>query len=943
MKRLLFVGLLLLILNGAYLYAFDSPTLFYVANVLFHAGFGLITLFGFFFVLKTEWRILQSEARAASFLLLCAGLSGTALIYTGTAPGYLSLLRLHILLALSGTAFLMIHLLIRKYRWGLFAAATILALALPLLAKHMSTESETSIMNPSTPALSMEEEGAGPESPFFPSAADTNRNGIIPSDLFADSESCARSGCHPDIYDQWSTSAHRFASFNNQWYRKAVEYMQDVAGTQPSKWCAGCHDHALFFSGMMDRPVKELLDLPEAHMGLTCTSCHSIVSVRSTTGNGNFVIEYPAMHELATSKNSIVQAIHDFVLKLDSGPHKKTFMKPFMREQTGEYCSSCHKVHLDVPVNDYRWIRGFNEYDGWQSSGASGQGARSFYYPDQPKDCADCHMPLVRSDDAGNLAGVVHDHRFPGANTALPFVNEHQEQLDLVTDFLKNDQISIDIFALSEIVTEQGSEPGIPTSPQPERVASTFAEGDEMGLAVSGRGAGYTAARKILAPIDRVKPVVRPGDSVRLDVVVRTKGIGHFFPGGTVDAFDVWVELKAEDESGKILFWSGCVTDDPSGKKGPVDPGAHFYRSLLLDGHGNPINKRNAWATRAVVYVRLIPPSAADTVHFRFDVPEDVGKTIRLTAKVNYRKFSWWNTHFAYAGVRDPNQSSSSPTIAYDDGKWVFTGDTSAVSGKLKEVPDLPIITMAIAQSDLTVGEKGAPLPVQESSYDSRDLIRWNDCGIGLLLQGDLRASEQIFLKMTEIDSGFVDGWVNLGRARLLEGRTEEAQEALRKAEELDPDLARSNFFLGMTYKNQGEYDTALVYLRKAERHYPRDRVLLNQMGRILFLQRHFQEAVEILGRVVAIDPEDLQAHYNLMLCYRALGEAEKADHEQKLYLRFKADESSQAIVGPYLRNHAADNNERQAIHEHTTYPIDQLEGQTQEARQAWPPKATGK
>ena len=59
--------------------------------------------------------------------------------------------------------------------------------------------------------------------------------------------------------------------------------------------------------------------------------------------------------------------------------------------------------------------------------------------------------------------------------------------------------------------------------------------------------------------------------------------------------------------------------------KGPVEPGAHFYRSLQLDEHGNPINKRNAWATRSVAYVRLIPPGAADTVHYRLQIPEDAG------------------------------------------------------------------------------------------------------------------------------------------------------------------------------------------------------------------------------------------------------------------------------------------------------------------------------
>jgi hypothetical protein len=69
------------------------------------------------------------------------------------------------------------------------------------------------------------------------------------------------------------------------------------------------------------------------------------------------------------------------MIKLNPEPHRRVFLKPFMKQQTAEFCSSCHKVHLDVPVNHYRWFRGFNEYDNWQASGVSGEGARSFYYP----------------------------------------------------------------------------------------------------------------------------------------------------------------------------------------------------------------------------------------------------------------------------------------------------------------------------------------------------------------------------------------------------------------------------------------------------------------------------------------------------------------------------------------------------------------------------------
>ena len=90
-----------------------------------------------------------------------------------------------------------------------------------------------------------------------------------------------------------------------------------------------------------------------------------------------------------------------------------------------------------------------------------------------------------------------------------------------------------------------------------------------------------------------------------------------------------------------------------------------------------------------------------------------------------------------------------------------------------------------------------------------------------------------------------------------------------------------------------------------------------NETGRMLFLQRRYADAVASFKRVLAIDPEDLTAHYNLILCHRGMGDVQAAETSEKLYRRFKADEPSQALVGPYLRANAHDNNERQPIHEH--------------------------
>jgi tetratricopeptide (TPR) repeat protein len=432
-----------------------------------------------------------------------------------------------------------------------------------------------------------------------------------------------------------------------------------------------------------------------------------------------------------------------------------------------------------------------------------------------------------------------------------------------------------------------------------------------------------------MAPLGRLAAQVHRGESVRVDVVVRTRRVGHFFPGGTVDAFDVWLELQARDDKGRIIYWSGKVEEDG---RGPVEPGAHFYRSLQLDGHGNPINKRNAWATRAVMYARLIPPGAADTAHFRLKIPEDCGDKITLTARLNYRKFSWWNTQWAFGGIPDPTDKTGTVDKSYDDRRWIFGGSLADVSAKTKEIPNVPTVVISEATQTVPVVAKQKAAFQETLTLDPRDRERWNDYGIGLLLQGDLKGAERAFLKVTELEPTYADGWVNVARAQVQEGNTDAAKPFVRKAIEINPRLASAHYYYGLALKADGQYTQAFEEFAKAAACYPRDRVVRNQMGRMLFLQRKYREAVAELGKTLAVDPEDLEAHYNLMLCYRGLNNDELANREEKLYLRFKADESSRAITGPYKLKSPADNNEAQPIHEHLSVALGIGESSKQKA-----------
>ena len=885
-----------LLVNSGYIAAYPSATLFYMGNVVAHLAVGLLLM------AAALWGVKRYPTESGAFL--AAGAVAMWLVVKGNTFDHRGVLWLHIALDTVAAA-----LVAWRFRRQLpyCAPACLLAVLLPVSAaiwNRVHPDPNDRIVNPPSPPLSMDAEGLGAHSPFAPSSARTTSGKIIPANFFMDSETCGE--CHKDIFEQWKSSMHHMASFNNQFYRKAIEYMQSVEGTRGSKWCAGCHDHAVFFNGRFDRPISEQVDTPEAHAGLGCMSCHAIVHVGSTMGNADFAVEYPALHQLASSHYPPIRTVASFLTYLNPQPHRQTFLKPFLRDP--EFCSACHKVHLDVPVNNYRWFRGFNDYDNWQASGVSGQGARSFYYPDKPMVCADCHMPLVASHDPGNRDGKIHSHRFAAANTAVPTVEEDSAQLAATEKFLQSGFITVDIFAVSPVESTKGQTAMLRRSDNVQ-ANSTFAVGEE---AEQSAPAMVREVGKLSAPVGAAEARLEPGATERVDVVVRTRKIGHFFPAGTVDAFDTWLELKATDDDGRVLFWSGKVADNG---KGPVDPGAHFYRSLQLDGEGNPIDKRNAWQARSLLYVRLIPPGAADVAHYLVKTPANAKGPIHLTARLNYRKFSWYYTQFAYAGVPKPGQDPALLSKDSNGLKYGFLPSSipANVSGKVKgRIPDLPIVTLAEAHATLPVGQ-----PVWRPVVRPQDRERWNDWGIGLLLQGDLKGAEYAFERVTEAEPGYADGWLNVARALIQEGETDAAKPYLAKALALRPQLGRTMFFEAAVQKADGDYDGALRSLAVTRRQYPRDRVVLNQIARIQFLQRKYAAAVETLKAVDAVDPEDVQMHYTLMLSYRGLGDTAAAGREEQLFRRFKADESSQAITGTRRRLSPEDNNERQPVHDH--------------------------
>ncbi len=372
---------------------------------------------------------------------------------------------------------------------------------------------------------------------------------------------------------------------------------------------------------------------------------------------------------------------------------------------------------------------------------------------------------------------------------------------------------------------------------------------------------------KVYGP-NEAMPVLKANDEVKATVVVRNRKVGHIFPEGTNDSNEPWVELKAKDQSGETVLASGLLDNF-----GRVDSTAHFFRAKLVGRASKLIGKRDIHNWVATIYANVIGPGTARTVHYRFRVPSGVSIT-ELEATLNYRKF----------------------TQEYNE--FVFEG---------KELPVQPIIAMSTAKRQTT----SVPLahrPLWE---------RWNDYGIGLLLESDTKAALEAFKQVTKLAPKNPEGPINQGRVFFTEGQVDRGLEILKEAEARRAGYLKTAYFRGALNKKQGAYDEAIADWKKVAETYPHDRVLLLDIGRTEYLAGRYDAALEWIDRTLAIDPEDLGGLYNRMLTLGALGREAEFEAARKLYEYHKDDEDAMAVTANFKQNHPAANNEAQPIHAH--------------------------
>ena len=745
-----------------------------------------------------------------------------------------------------------------RYKPGLmWAAAAIIFTSIALIPKMIGQEITPPVATAHASVQITNE-------PFFPALSKTPGNEYIPAETLMMDEYCSE--CHADSHEQWQHSAHRFSSFNNPAYRFSVMEtrqlgMERHGNTHISRFCGGCHDPVPFFSGAYDDPEFGDLSDPLANAGITCTSCHAITSVDSPRGNADFTIAEPEHYPFTFSDNKALQWVNRQLIKAKPAFHKQTFLEPV--HQTSEFCGSCHKVHLPPELNEYKWLRGQNHFDTYELSGVSGHGITSFYYPPKAKhNCNGCHMPLNASedfgaaffDDSGELK--IHNHQFPSANTAIPFLMGSPEWVNEAhRDFLEG-SLRVDIFGIKE------------------------------GGDVSG---------ELTAPLRPEIPALQPGKRYLMETVLRTLTLGHPFTQGTADSNEIWLEvtLKSGD---RVIGHSGLQQDD-----GTVDPWSHFVNVYMLDRNGNRIDRRNAQDIFTPLYNHQIPPGAADVIHYGFTVPDSLSGELTVEVQLNYRKFD--TTYMKHFQGEDFDGNDLPITVIAKDS-ITFPVGTAATTTEPVAIPTWQ------RWNDYGIGllrkGKRGELRQAEQAFTQVESLARPDGPLNLarlyLREGRLDDAADALRRAARSEPAAYP-WSVAWFSALVNKQNGALDEAIAGFKQvLNTEFAEARkreFDFSEDYRVINELAQTLFERAKQERGERRKA----EKERLLL------ESKEWFEKTLGFDPENAVAHYNLGLVYTLLGDQNKARHHQDQHAIYRPDDNArdQAINLHRNANPAAD------------------------------------
>jgi len=407
-----------------------------------------------------------------------------------------------------------------------------------------------------------------------------------------------------------------------------------------------------------------------------------------------------------------------------------------------------------------------------------------------------------------------------------------------------------------------------------------FLEDDKLGVDIFAirRKARGVSPEEFIAPVNRSNFTISGGDRITAEVVITNKNIGHSFPPELRDFYEAYVEFIVSNDAGKALYRSGFIKPN-----GYLDESAHNYKTYLVKSDGSYNDKHHIWRTRIFAQNNQINSGRSDVARYQFNIPNDVSGALHLTSRVRYRRFT-----------------------------RVFSDYT------LGKSVDYPIVTMATTEYVMKIGVNDAKDADPNEKNAVPEWRRWNNYGIALFDQRQYPLAIDAFTRAAELDEKYRPmALVNRAMAHIELEQYDEAAMILEAVVKANPTNARALFQQARIFLKRGQLDQAETNIRQVLAAFPRDRISLQQLGELCKIKRDYKGALECYDKILQIDPEDLGAHYNLMLVYRKLGRTDDARREAKIFADLKDDPGALSLANQFLRKHPEMSNESVYWHVH--------------------------
>ena len=137
--------------------------------------------------------------------------------------------------------------------------------------------------------------------------------------------------------------------------------------------------------------------------------------------------------------------------------------------------------------------------------------------------------------------------------------------------------------------------------------------------------------------------------------------------------------------------------------------------------------------------------------------------------------------------------------------------------------------------------------------------------------RGDYAQSERLYRHLLAVDPTILAARVNLGLACYWQRKDHGAIDELKKALQLNPHEYSALLFSGLAYLDLGEYDLAQNQLFAAARVKDTEPLLFWALGSVAMTHGDADNAVYLLERSVALDPNNVQSVWLLGQAYARL------------------------------------------------------------------------